>query len=145
MKKTLIVSLVLLIVGVALGGYLVGQWKDKGRDEAISAAVDAEKAACASVEADLGKTQLALEMAAYQIRLGRISIDAARLNYGTAKDEAIAFFTDLTAFAENAKGSEYEAAVSAILENRDQVVADLSVGSPTAAESLQNLYLALAK
>lgn len=145
MKKIAIISLVTLIIGAALGGYGIGVWKDKARDEAVAAAIETERAARADIESELSSVKLANEMAAYQIRLGKISIDASRLNYGTAKDEAVQFFTDLSEFAEKVKGTEHEAEVRAILENRDQIVSDLSVGSPTAAESLQRIYIELTK
>lgn len=143
MKKTAILYSIVLIVGAALGAYLMGTWKDKQRDEAVAAAIQTEQASRAGVESELAETKLAGEMADFRLRLGTIAIEAARLNYGTAKDQAVQYFADLSDFAERAKGTAHESAVTSILENRDQVVSDLSVGSPTAAESLQKLYLEL--
>lgn len=145
MKKTMILSLILLIGGGVLGGYLVSIWKDRVREEAVNAAVKVEQDRCGKVESDLAAAIVDNDMLAYQLRLGKISIDASRMNYGTAKDEAVQFFTDLSEYAETAKGGKYEASIRAILERRDQIVSDLSVGSPTAAEALQMMYLDLAK
>lgn len=143
MKKTAILASIVLILGAAAGAYLMGTWKDKKQQEAVASAIAAEQSNRASIEADLASTKLAKEMADFRLRLGKLAIEASRLNYGTAKDEAVQFFSDLTEFAERAKGTEYESAVKAILESRDQVVSDLSVGSPTAAEALQRMYLAV--
>jgi hypothetical protein len=145
MKKTVILSVVILVLGGVIGGYFVGMWKDRAREKAVAAAIDAERSDRAAVEAELASTKLAAQMSAYHLRLGKIAIDAGRLNYGTAKDEAVQYFTDLSTFAETVQGTEYEAKVRSILDHRDQIVSDLSVGSPTAAESLELMYLELAK
>jgi len=143
MKKTAILSSIVLLVGAAIGAYLMGMWKDKERTEAVAAAIEVEKSNRASIESELASLKLAKEMADFKTRLGTIAIESARLNYGTAKDSAVQLFTDLSAFAEKAKGTVYEAPVAAMLEKRDQIVSDLSVGSPTASEALQKMYLDL--
>lgn len=141
MKNTAIIASIVLLVGAALGAYLMGTWKDKKTEEAVAAAVAIEQGNRAALEAELASTKLAKEMADFRLRLGTLAIETSRLNYGTAKDLAVEFFTDLEAFSEKTKGTEYETAVATILGSRDQIVSDVSVGSPTAAESLQRLYL----
>jgi len=143
MKKTAILYSIVLLVGAAIGAYLMGMWKDKQQVEAVNTAVQVEKDNRAAIEADLASTKLDKQMADFKLRLGAIAIEAARLNYGTAKDNAVQFFTELSEFAETAKGTAHEQTVMSILEARDQVVSDLSVGSPTAAETMQRMYLEL--
>jgi hypothetical protein len=130
MNKTAIAAISALIVGALIGGFLVGVVKDK---------------AVAAVQAELASANLANEVAAHRERLGAIAIEASRMNFGTARDEMVLLLGDLTTLEAKVKGTEHEAAVQAMLENRDQIVSELSVGSPVATEMLQRMYLDLGK
>lgn len=130
MNKTAIAAISALIIGALIGGLLVGVVKDK---------------AIANVQAELASANLANEVAAHRARLGTIAIEASRMNYGSARDEMVLLLSDLTNLEPKVKGTEHEAAVRAMLENRDQLVSELSVGSPVATEMLQRTYLELSK
>ena len=145
MKKTAIISVVAFVVGVIVSGWLVAGFKDKKKDDAVSAAVKVETDRAGKIEADLADARLRATVLAFHLRLGKLAIDSSRMNYGTAKDEAVEFFSDLQEFVDAGGAGKHEEMIRVILGNRDQIVSDLAVGSPTATEALQRLYLDLTK
>ena len=106
MKKTAIISAVAFVIGIIIGGLLIAGFKDKKTESIVADAVQVETDRAGKIEADLADARLRGELLEFHLRLGKLAIDSSRMNYGTAKDEAVEFFSDLQEFADTNRGGK---------------------------------------
>ena len=121
--------LVIFLLGAAfLGGYVPQWWQLR------------------ETRATLATTDLQLRLANLHRRLGVASHEAQRNNYASAAESAARFFDDCATLARTEKFVEDERTRVALLgyiAQRDDIMAALTAGDPSARERLAQLYLTM--
>jgi len=138
MKKTLILCVVMIVIGAALGG-----WGMHALDARASAkAVDAATTGVRSERDTLARTSKMMEV---RLQIGRAAIEANRLNYGNARSEAEALFAAAEKIQTLVAGTADERELQMILSRKEQILGDLAAGNPASAVALEQMFNASAK
>ncbi len=142
MRNHLIVGVLCLILGIALGA-LWGAWTERRQtDERIATAVETEAARAGHLEADVSQLQKRLDLGELHLRLGRLAMEADRQDYGTAGEHAATFFDTAARMEEQATEDEkVRAALKRVLAARDDITAGLATANPATTQRLKQLYL----
>ena len=121
--------LVLFLLAAAFGGGYVPQW------------LEARK-----LRAEVGRSELQLQLANAHRRLGVASQEAQRSNYASASEAAAQFFDQCATLARTHEFTDDPRTRVALLgyaAQRDQVMALLAAADPAVRETLANLYLTM--
>ncbi len=70
-------------------------------------------------------------------------LETTRKNYGIAGDYAARFFDQAQQIASSTPDSQLRTTMAEVLPQRDQITADLAMGSPAFVEQMQSLLLKL--
>ena len=126
MTKAKVALVVVIIVAVAfLSGLLIGYLKLR------------------DANAELEKLRVENQLSELRDRAAMIYLEAARQNYGLASEQAGLYFNQLQRLNEPTSviPEEQRQALGQLLTRRDELVAALAKGDPTAVDRARSLYL----
>lgn len=142
MRNHLIVGVLCLILGIALGALWGAGTERRRTDERIATALETESARAGHLEDDVNQLQKRLDLGELHLRLGRLALEADHQDYGTAGEHAATFFDAAARMEEQATEDEkVRAALEQVLAARDDITAGLATADPATTQRLKQLYL----
>lgn len=128
-KARLLIVVGLLLVAF-LGGFVPQYLKHR------EAAAQTQQA-----QAQLAETQERLRLATLQNDLGMILVEVEQNNFGAAKERSTRFFDDLRATIALTREEKSKEGLTALLNHRDEITADLTALNAETAAKLRARYL----
>jgi hypothetical protein len=98
-----------------------------------------------SVRDQNAKLHLQLELSELRGRLGMISYEANRNNYGSASQLSTDFFDGLRSALDKTTDARMKDKLRAVLDRRDQITTDLAQVNPVVKEKLADMYAAFSQ
>ncbi len=138
--KSKFLIFIVLLVGAYVAAWLPARYQSEEREKKFSEEWEALQTEFDRMREDLANTQDRLQAAVLGSRLELMIIDVEQKNLGQARERASTFFNDLQDLAFSVVDEKMRACLKTLLQQRDDVIADLTASSPETASRLRKLY-----
>jgi len=122
-------------IGTALlAGFLIGFIPQHVSRVSVAQAKDQESA-------QLGRAQEQLALTGFKNRIAIVYVEAEKKNFAQASSDASNLFTAMQSYSERTSDSRVHQDLSALLNQRDAIIAGLAKGDEAIAGQLQQIFL----
>ena len=122
-------------IGIALlAGFLIGFIPQHMSRVSMAQAKDRESA-------QLGRAQEQLALTGFKNRIAMVYVEAEKKNFAQASSLASSLFTAMQSYSEQTSDSRVQQDLSALLNQRDAIIAGLAKGDEATTGQLQQVFL----
>ncbi len=128
-KSAKLVTALILLVAAYLAGFLPTYLENRSLTNQVL-----------TLKGQLDNSRESLGVTSLQNDLAQILIDAEQHNFGVARDRSTRFFDQLRQTIPNLHDEKLRQQLSAVLEHRDEITADLTAVNPESSTKLRKLF-----